>query len=73
MEDSTKGLWKEQINAEARESMRKELGNMQAKVDYLKNPRHVPPSSHGGAGTLIKGNKKEPKQFGAKPPPEPER
>ncbi len=53
--------------------MRKELGNLQAKVDYLKNPRHIPPSSHGGAGTLIKSNKKEPKQFGAKPPPEPER
>ena len=70
---STNDLWKKQVSAEAREDVRREVANLQAKVDYLKNPRHAPPSAHGASSSLVKGNKRVAKEFGAKPPPEPER
>ena len=70
---STNDLWKKQVSAEAREDVRREVANLQAKVDYLKNPRHAPPSAHGASRSLVKGNKRVAKEFGAKPPPEPER
>ena len=70
---STSDLWKKQVSAETREDVRKEVANLQAKVDYLKNPRHAPPSAHGASRSLVKGHKRVAKEFGAKPPAEPER
>ena len=70
---STNDLWKKQISAETREEVRREVANMQARVDFLKNPRHAPPSAHGGSRSLVKGHKRAAKEFGAKAPPEPEK
>ena len=70
---STNDLWKKQVSAETREDVRREVANLQAKVDYLKNPRHAPPSAHGASRSLVKGNKRVAKEFGSKPLPRPER
>ena len=70
---STNDLWKDQISAETREDVRKEVANMQKRVDFMKNPRHAPPSAHTGSRSLVKGQRKVAKEFGAKPPPEPDR
>ena len=60
------------MNSENREINRKDLENLQARVDYLKNPRHVPPSAPGIGKSLIKSNKKKPKEIGVKPKPDKE-
>ena len=59
------------MNPDLREVNRVDLSNLQAKVDYLKNPRYIPPSA-SGARTLIKPQKKQPKEVGIKTKPEKE-
>ena len=51
---------------EERESDRKNLANLQAKVDYLKNPRYIATSA-GETRTLLKPKRKAAKQVGIKP------
>ena len=63
-------VWKDQLNPEEREVNRTDLANLQARVDYLKNPRHEAPSTTPLAKTLIKAHKKPPKEVGIKPAPE---
>ena len=66
--------WKEQMRPDEREVERTDLANLQSRVDYLKNPRHVPPSAKGGnCRTLVKSSKKKPKEFGNKSKPDVER
>ena len=38
-------LWKSEMNPERREQDRKDLFNLQDRVAFLKNPRHIPPSA----------------------------
>ena len=64
--------WAQQANPEEREANRAALSNLQAKVDYLKNPRHVPPT-RGAEHTLIKPKRRPPKEIGIKPKLEKER
>ena len=40
---------------------------LQGRVDYLKNPRHVPPTAQGGARSLIKSQKRKAKEVDVKP------
>ncbi|XP_013414779.1 deleted in lung and esophageal cancer protein 1 [Lingula anatina] len=53
--------WKAQLDPLQREVDRADLALLQARADYLKNPRFVPPSAPGGGRTLIKPKKKKPK------------
>jgi len=64
-----KSLWKQQMRAEAREKTRKDLGNMQNKVNYLKNAQLVHPSSaccSSAGDTLVRRVKRTPKEPGIK-------
>ena len=57
--------WKQQLNEDQREQERISLNNLQAKVNYSRNPRFIPPSAPGaGSRSLIKGDKLTPKQIG---------
>ena len=60
------------MHPDEREVNRNDLANLQSRVDYLKNPRHVPPSAQGNR-TLVKTSKKKPKEIGIKTKPENER
>ena len=71
-----KSLWKQQMQVEARETTRKHLGNMQSKVNYLKNAHLVRPSStccSSARDTLVQRVKKPPKEPGIKALKSPER
>ncbi|KAK2147788.1 hypothetical protein LSH36_535g01010 [Paralvinella palmiformis] len=70
--EGLKDLWKLQINAEEREYNRRDLANLQAKVEYLKNPRHIPPSAVGAPKVLNKPCKKKAKEIGIKIVPDKE-
>ncbi|XP_061179869.1 deleted in lung and esophageal cancer protein 1-like isoform X2 [Saccostrea echinata] len=56
--------WKLHLSEEKREMDRNDLANLQAKINFQRNPRHVPPSAPPGGRTLIKDNKPKPKEIG---------
>ncbi|KAL5006767.1 hypothetical protein ScPMuIL_015573 [Solemya velum] len=56
--------WKMHMNSEQREVDRKDLAILQSKVNFLRNPRHVPPSTTPGGKSLIKASKIKPKEIG---------
>ena len=53
--------------AEKREVDRKDLANLQARVNYKRNPRFVPPSASSGGKSLIKKHSAVPKEVGIQP------
>ncbi|KAK6165505.1 hypothetical protein SNE40_022422 [Patella caerulea] len=55
--------WKLNMSTEQREKDRQDLANMNAKINFLRNPRHIPPSAPPGCRTLIKQFKKKPKEI----------
>ncbi|XP_071961985.1 deleted in lung and esophageal cancer protein 1-like [Antedon mediterranea] len=59
--------WKDHMSAEKRERDRKDLAIVHKKSDFLRNPRHRPPSEAKGGKLLIKPNKVVHKLGGAKP------
>jgi len=64
------------MRAEVRDKSRKDLGNMQHKVNYLKNAQLVHPSSaccSSAGDTLIRRVRKTPKEPGIKHIKSPER
>lgn len=63
-QDKTMAAWKLHLNEEQREIDRTDLANLQAKVNFRRNPRHVPPSAPPGGRTLIKDGKSKPKEIG---------
>lgn len=63
-QDKTVAAWKLHLNEEQREIDRTDLANLQAKVNFRRNPRHVPPSAPPGGKTLIKDSKSKPKEIG---------
>ena len=71
-----KTLLTQQMHAEAREKLRKDLGKMQSKVNYLKNAHFVHPSStccSSAGDTLVQRVKRLPKERGIKRVISPER
>lgn len=62
--------WKMHMNESLREVDRKDLANLNAMVNYQRNPRHIPPSAPPGGRTLVKSNKPKPKEFGIQSKPE---
>ncbi|XP_012940303.1 deleted in lung and esophageal cancer protein 1 [Aplysia californica] len=56
--------WKEFTSEDQREADRRVLDMLQAKVNFLRNPRHVPPSAAPGGRSLIKASKRTPKEIG---------
>nr|XP_022304299.1 deleted in lung and esophageal cancer protein 1-like isoform X2 [Crassostrea virginica] len=64
--ESSKALaaWKPHLSEEQREIDRTDLANLQAKVNFRRNPRYVPPSAPPGGRTLIKDSKQKPKEIG---------
>ncbi|XP_056008414.1 deleted in lung and esophageal cancer protein 1-like isoform X2 [Ostrea edulis] len=56
--------WKVHLSEEQREIDRTDLANLQAKVNFRRNPRHVAPSVPPGGRTLIKDHKQKPKEIG---------
>lgn len=54
-----------------REVDRKDLANLQARVNYLRNPRYVPPSAPPGGKSLIKPCRPKPKEVGIQSKVEP--
>ncbi|ESO99860.1 hypothetical protein LOTGIDRAFT_238689 [Lottia gigantea] len=57
------GNWKLQLNTEQRDQDRQDLAMMNAKVNYLRNPRYIPPSAPPGCRLLTKQFKKKPKEI----------
>ncbi|KAK3108686.1 hypothetical protein FSP39_013370 [Pinctada imbricata] len=62
--------WKLHLNETQREIDRTDLANLQAKVNFKRNPRHVPPSAPPGGRTLIKAHRPRPKEVGIEFKPE---
>lgn len=55
------------MSEEQREQDRHDLATLQAKVNYKRNPRYVPPSAPAGGRSLVKGYNPVPKEIGLKP------
>ncbi|KAK3588190.1 hypothetical protein CHS0354_012251 [Potamilus streckersoni] len=62
--------WKEQLSSEERELDRAQLALLDARVNYLRNPRFIPPSAPPGGRSLIKPYKPQPKEIGIQTKPE---
>ena len=63
--------WKEFTSEDQREIDRKLLDLMQAKVNFLQNPRHVSPIVAPGIKSLLKASKRTPKEIGIHQEPDP--
>lgn len=64
--------WKAYMGTEERQEDRTNLLKISAKVDYMRNPRYLPPAESGNK-TIIKSSKRRPKEINQpKPVPEPE-
>ncbi|RUS82779.1 hypothetical protein EGW08_009443 [Elysia chlorotica] len=59
------------MSEDQREENRKDLEMVQAKINFLRNPRHVPPSAPLGSRSLVQASKKKPKEIGIRQDPEP--
>lgn len=59
-----RNAWKEYMSEDQREENRKDLEMLQAKINFLRNPRHIPPSASCGGRSLLKASKKKPKEIG---------
>ncbi|XP_060555800.1 deleted in lung and esophageal cancer protein 1-like isoform X2 [Ruditapes philippinarum] len=59
--------WKQQMNEEQREQERISLQNLNAKTNYPRNPRFIPPSAPTGGRSLIKSKKVRAKEIGIQP------
>ncbi|XP_072029825.1 LOW QUALITY PROTEIN: deleted in lung and esophageal cancer protein 1-like [Amphiura filiformis] len=67
--DTKKGRgqqWKEMTSPQTRERNRTDMAIVHKKSDFLRNPRHRPPSSTGGGKSLVKPNTVVHKLGGAK-------
>ncbi|ELU16950.1 hypothetical protein CAPTEDRAFT_224255 [Capitella teleta] len=65
-------LWKSQMNSEVREANRQGLALIEGRVDHLRNPRFMAPSTvPGKSKSLIKSTKRKPKEICIKPKEDP--
>ncbi|XP_060064823.1 deleted in lung and esophageal cancer protein 1-like [Ylistrum balloti] len=65
-----RGGWKIHMSEAQREVDRKDLANLQARVNYVRNPRFVPPSAPPGGKSLIKPCRPKPKEIGIQSKPD---
>lgn len=65
-----KSGWKEFTSEDQRDADRKILDMMQAKINFLQNPRHVPTTTSSGIKSLLKASKRTPKEIGIKKEPD---
>ncbi|XP_033743778.1 deleted in lung and esophageal cancer protein 1-like isoform X2 [Pecten maximus] len=65
-----RGGWKIHMNEAQREVDRKDLANLQARVNYVRNPRYVPPSALPGGRSLIMPGRPKPKEIGIQSKPD---
>ena len=63
--------WKTYMRTEKRQTDRGDLALVEAKVNYLRNPRYLPPSVTGNKA-IIKPSKRKPKEINIQPKPEAE-
>ena len=59
------------MRTEQRQVDRGDLAMVDAKVNYLRNPRYLPPSATGNQA-IIKSSKRKPKEINIQPKPEKE-
>ncbi|XP_072179053.1 deleted in lung and esophageal cancer protein 1-like [Diadema setosum] len=52
----SKNKWREMTSPQTREQNRKDMAMVFSKSNFLRNPRHRPPSALGGGRTLVKPN-----------------
>ncbi|XP_021361346.1 deleted in lung and esophageal cancer protein 1-like isoform X1 [Mizuhopecten yessoensis] len=65
-----RGGWKIHMSEAQREVDRKDLANLQARVNYMRNPRFVPPSAPPGGKSLVMPSRPKPKEFGIQSKPD---
>ncbi|XP_069130810.1 deleted in lung and esophageal cancer protein 1-like isoform X4 [Argopecten irradians] len=65
-----RGGWKIHMSEAQREVDRKDLANLQARVNYVRNPRFVPPSALPGGRSLIMPGRPKPKEIGIQAKPD---
>ncbi|XP_064614552.1 LOW QUALITY PROTEIN: deleted in lung and esophageal cancer protein 1-like [Liolophura sinensis] len=63
-------LWQNHLPTEQREVDKRDMANLESKVNFMCNPRHIPPSAPPGGRSLIQHSKKKPKEIGIKSKPE---
>ncbi|XP_030846689.1 deleted in lung and esophageal cancer protein 1 isoform X1 [Strongylocentrotus purpuratus] len=64
--NESKNKWREMTSPQTRERNRKDMAMVFSKSNFLRNPRHRPPSSQGGGRTLVNPNTITHKLGGAK-------
>ncbi|KAK7508441.1 hypothetical protein BaRGS_00000007 [Batillaria attramentaria] len=64
----SRSAWKAYMSTEEREEARNELARLHAKVNYMRNPRYLPPSATGNQ-SIIKSSKRRLKEINVHPKP----
>ncbi|CAH1233881.1 DLEC1 [Branchiostoma lanceolatum] len=66
IKEGLREVWKEAMPPVSRVKERSVLANLEERHNFLRNPRHIPPSAPHGGRTLVKKKKKLPKLVGGR-------
>ncbi|KAI8513172.1 Deleted in lung and esophageal cancer protein 1, partial [Branchiostoma belcheri] len=66
IKEGLREVWKEAMPPVSRVQERSVLANLEERHNFLRNPRHIPPSAPHGGRTLVKKKKKLPKLVGGR-------